>query len=60
MNKIQTGGGYKTQRKRRTRVVALAQVAASKISHSKSSEYSQNRSLPHEQSAQFLGGQKGL
>jgi hypothetical protein len=41
MNKIQTKGGYKTQRKRRTRAVALAQIAASKISHSKSSKHSQ-------------------
>lgn len=40
MNKIQVKGEEKIQRKRRTRAVALPQLAASKISH-KNTGYSQ-------------------
>jgi|KBSSwiStaDraftv2_1062776.scaffolds.fasta_scaffold602794_2 hypothetical protein len=40
MNKIQVKGEEKIQRKRRTRVVALPQLAASKLSH-KNTGYSQ-------------------
>jgi hypothetical protein len=36
MNKIQTKGEEKIQRKRRTRAAALPQLTASKISHKKS------------------------
>jgi len=38
MNKIQIAGPKKAQRKRRTRIVALPQVTASKIPHLKGSE----------------------
>ena len=41
MNKIQVKGESKTQRKRRTRAIALAQVAASKIPHPKGSIHPQ-------------------
>jgi len=36
MNKIQVKGDEKIQRKRRTRAIAIPQLAASKISHKKS------------------------
>jgi hypothetical protein len=39
MNKIQSKGNEKIQRKRRTKVVAIPQLAASKISH-KQTDYS--------------------
>lgn len=45
MNKMQARGDYKSQRKRHTRAVALAQVAASKIPHLKHSEHPQ-QNLP--------------
>jgi hypothetical protein len=38
MNKIQIEGPKKAQRKRRTRIVALPQVTASKIPHLKGSQ----------------------
>lgn len=37
MNKIQVSGPKKAQRKRRTRIVALPEVTASKIPHLKGS-----------------------
>jgi hypothetical protein len=39
MNKIQSKGNEKVQRKRRTRALAIPQLAASKISH-KQTDYS--------------------
>ena len=45
MNKIQTIGQKKTQRKSQTETVALPQVAASKIPHLKGSNFQSRATL---------------
>jgi len=39
MNKLQSKGGYKTQRKRNMKAVGLPEVTAGKLSHAKNSEH---------------------
>jgi hypothetical protein len=46
MNKIQVKSESKTRRKRRIRAIALAQIAASKIPHSKGAGHSAERPFP--------------
>jgi hypothetical protein len=58
MNEIQAKAGYKTQRKPRTRAVALAQIAASKIPRSKRSEHSHFRSFSPRPLAGSNGGRR--